>query len=56
MNMKLCGFTICQKYTGVVIKLDNDDGALNTVVKGVGVAVAPDPAKASFVEPALDVL
>lgn len=53
VNVKLGRLLIRQEDARVVIKLCNDHGALNPVVKGVLVAKAADPAPVRLGEPAL---
>ena len=49
--MELRGLLVCQEYTRVVIKLDDDDRALDAEVKCVIVAKSTNPAEIRLMEP-----
>lgn len=53
--MKPGRLLVGQEHAGMVIELDDDDGALDAEVEGVGVSEAADPAEIRLGEEALDV-
>lgn len=54
VNVILCGLRIFEKYTRVVVKLEHNYWTLNTVVKGICMTKASNPAKIGLVEMSTD--
>lgn len=55
MDMEPGRLLVCQEHAGMMIKLDDDDGALDAEVEGVGISKPADPAEIRLGEEALDV-